>query len=80
MQEYVKKLSLAKARLIFRKNCGFLNTVCMNFKNNKKYKSERYLCPDCTNLIPTITHIDSQDLLTKCEGNKDLRSDLNLIK
>ena len=78
MQEYVKKLSLAKARLIFRKNCGFLNTVRMNFKNNKKYKSERYLCPDCTNLNPTITHIDSQDLLTKCEGNKDLRSDLNL--
>ena len=36
MQNYVKKLNLAKARLIFRKNCGFLKTFRMNFKNEKK--------------------------------------------
>ena len=50
----------------------------MNFKQNKKYKSEKYKCPDCMKLNPTQTHIDDQDTLTSCEGNKDLRSDLNL--
>ena len=78
MKDYLKELSLAKARLIFRRNCGFLGTIRMNFKQNKKYQTERYRCPDCTKLNPTQTHIDDQDNLTSCEGNKDLRSDLNL--
>ena len=74
----MKELSLAKARLIFRRNCGFLSTIRTNFKQNKKYKKEKYRCPDCTKLNPTQTHIDDQDSLISCEGNKDLRSDLNL--
>ena len=78
IKDYLKELSLAKARLIFRKNCRFLNTIRMNFKQNKKYKSEKYKCPNCMNLNPTQTYIDDQDTLTSCEGNKDLRSDLNL--
>ena len=78
MKDYVKELSLAKARLIFRRNCGFLSTIRMNFKQNKKYKKEKYRCPDCTKLNPTQTHTDDQDSLISCEGNKDLRSDLNL--
>ena len=78
IKDYVKELSLAKARLIFRRNCGFLSTIRMNFKQNKKYKKEKYRCPDCTKLNPTQTHIDDQDSLISCEGNKDLRSDLNL--
>ena len=78
IKDYFKKLSLDKSRLIFRRNCRILNCVCMNFKNKKKYRSERYSFPDFLNLNPTKTHLDDQDFLTTCEGNKDLRSDLDL--
>ena len=78
MQNYVKKLNLAKARLIFRKNCGFLKTFRMNFKNEKRYKNLGFECPDCMYLNPPVSHTDHQDFLTSCKGNEDLRTDLNL--
>ena len=79
-QQYFNELSLEKSRLIFRRNCGFLGSVRMNFKQDKKYKAEKYRCPDCLNLNPPLTHTDHQDFLTSCEGNKDLRTDLSLDK
>ena len=77
-QEYMKKLSLSVARIIFRRNCGMIQTIRSNFKNDKRYKSEKYLCPDCRHLVPPVSHVDQQDLITSCEGNRDLREGLEL--
>ena len=77
-KDYLKNLNLEKARVIFRKNCGMIKTVRSNFKNVKKYKAEKYLCPDCRHLEPPVSHVDKQDLLTHCEGNRDLREGLEL--
>ena len=78
IKEYMKTLNLKNARMIFRRNCGMIQTVRANFKNDKKFKSERYLCPDCRHLEPPVSHVDQQDLLTSCEGNRDLREGLEL--
>ena len=78
MKSYLKDLSLKNARVIFRRNCGMIQTVRTNFKNDKRYKSERYLCPDCRHLEPPVSHTDKQDLLTSCVGNRDLREGLEL--
>ena len=78
MKEYLKTLNLKNARMIFRRNCGMIQTVRSNFKNDKRYKSEKYLCPDCRHLEIPVSHVDQQDLLTTCEGNRDLREGLEL--
>ena len=51
----------------------------MNFKSMKKYKSLKYICQDCIQMNPPVSHLDNQEILmTECLGNADLRSDLNL--
>ena len=39
MKSYLKDLSLKNARVIFRRNCGMIQTVRYNFKNDQRYKS-----------------------------------------
>ena len=73
MQSYLMSLNLRDSRVIFRRNCYFLPCVRLNFKSDKKYKSEGYLCPDCLALDPSVSHPDHQDGLLSCLGNSDLR-------
>ena len=47
MSPYLKNLSLHDSRVLFRKNAYMLKTVRLNFKSDKRYKAEGYLCPDC---------------------------------
>ena len=78
IKDYLKTLSLKNARMIFRQNCRLIQTIRTNFKSDKRYLSEKYLCPDCRHLETPVTHVDEQDLLTSCEGNRDLRDGLDL--
>ena len=80
MEDYLKNLNLESGRMIFRKNASLIKTVMMNFKSVKKYKSLRYICQDCIQMNPPVSHLDNQEtLLSECLGNADLRIDLNLM-
>ena len=70
---YLKNLNLHDSRILFRKNSYMLQSVRLNFKSNKRYKAEGYLCPDCQSLDPPVSHPDHQDKLLTCQGNSDLR-------
>ena len=50
-----------------------MQTVRLNFKSDKRFKAEGYLCPDCLSLDPQVSHPDHQDDLLTCQGNSDLR-------
>ena len=71
-------LNLQDSRIYFRKTCFLLQTVRLNYKSNKQYKAESYLCPDCLSLDPPISHPDDQASLLTCHGNSDLRVGKNL--
>ena len=73
MKSYLKTLNLEDARILFRKNSFMLKTVRYNFKSDKHYKAEGYLCPDCLALDPPVSHPDNQEELLTCQGNLDLR-------
>ena len=68
-----RRLNLQDSRIFFRKTCFLLQTVRLNFKSNKQYKAESYLCPDCLSLDPPVSHPDDQASLLTCQGNSDLR-------
>ena len=78
IKEYFKQLNLHDSRTIFRKNSFMLKTVRSNFKSDKRYKAESYLCPDCLTLDPPVSHQDTQEALATCQGNSDLRQGINL--
>ena len=78
MSPYLKNLSLHDSRVLFRKNAYMLKTVRLNFKSDKRYKAEGYLCPDCLSLDPPVSHPDHQDELLTCQGNSDLRLNRDL--
>ena len=79
MKDYMRNLNLSSGRMIFRKNSFMIKTVMMNFKAEKRYKSLNYICQECLNLNPPVSHLDHQEaLLSNCQGNADLRVDLDL--
>ena len=78
IQEYFETLDLQSARTIFRRNSYMLKTIRSNYKSDRKYKAEGYLCPDCLVLDPPVSHVDTQKALLTCKGNDDLRQGLDL--
>ena len=78
MRSYLKTQNLEDARILFRKNSYMLKTVRLNFKSDKRYKAEGYLCPDCLSLDPPVSHPDHQEELLTCPGNSDLRLNRDL--
>ena len=72
---YYKTLNLRESRTIFRKNSYILQSIRMNWKNHKKYKSEGFKCIDCLALVPPVSHPDHQDILLtpKCQENSIYR-------
>ena len=55
-----------------------LKTIRSNFKSDRRYKAEDYLCPDCLALDTPVSHQDTQEALATCQGNSDLRQGLEL--
>ena len=47
MKEYFNTMKLSDIRMNFRRRYYMIQTIRLNFKGNKKYKSEGYRCPDC---------------------------------
>ena len=79
MKEYMKNLNLSAGRMIFRKNSFLIKTVMMNYKSEKRFKSLKYICQECLKMNPPVSHLDNQEaLLSTCQGNADLRADLDL--
>ena len=78
IQGYLRDLNLVDSRTIFRRNSFTLKTIRLNYKGNKKYKSEGYLCVNCLSLTPPVTHPDHQDALLSCPGNLDLQRGKNM--
>ena len=74
LQPYFKTLNLIDSRTIFKRNSFTLNTVRENFKGNKQYRKEKYMCVNCLALDPPLEHPDNQgSLLRSCPGNLDLQ-------
>ena len=71
MKDYVEKLSLYEARIIFKHKSSMSRYVKMNYKGDKKYKQEGWKCDDCLQL-------DTEDHLLSCIGYEELRKNLNL--
>ena len=79
MKEYMKNLNLSAGRMIFRKNSFLIKTVMMNYKSEKRIESLKYICQECLKMNPPVSHLDNQEaLLSTCQGNADLRADLDL--
>ena len=92
MQDYFKKLNVQESRMKFRIDCFLVPTIRLNFKSNKKYKAEKWLCPDCTPECVTKSsgppgdlsspslnlYADSQEHAYVCLGNSDLRQGRDL--
>ena len=71
MKDYVEKLSLYEARIIFKHKSSMSRYVKMNYKGDKKYKQEGWKCDNCLQL-------DNEDHLLSCIGYEELRKNLNL--
>ena len=78
IKDYFKTLKIQSSRIIFKRNCFMLKTIRSNFKSDKRYKAEGYLCPDCLDLDSPVRHQDTQQALANCQGNSDLRQGLVL--
>ena len=47
MKPYFNAMKLSDIRMNFRMKYSMIQTIRLNFKGNKRYKSEGYRCPDC---------------------------------
>ena len=47
MNSYFKTLTVRESRLRYRIKYFLTPTVCLNFKNDKVFKAQNYLCQDC---------------------------------
>ena len=47
MKTFFKTMNVADARMAFRIQNFLVPTIRLNFKSDKKFKAEGWLCPDC---------------------------------
>ena len=47
MKPYFNAMKLSDIRMNFRMKYSMIQTIRLNFKGNRRYKSEGYRCPDC---------------------------------
>ena len=71
IKEYILKLNVPDARLMFAIRAKMTRTVQMNYKGVRQFKSNGWKCYGCGSL-------DTQDHLLTCAGYQHLRSDKNL--
>ena len=58
MKGYFKTMNVADSRMAFKIQNFVVPTIRLNFKSDKKYKAEGWLCPDCR--VPGSDVSDSQ--------------------
>ena len=47
LKEYFKSMTISRARLFFKIQSSVTPTVRINFKSDKKFKSQKWICTDC---------------------------------
>ena len=73
----IQRMTVSERRLALKRNYFLTQTVAMNYKNDKKFKSQNYLCQDC--LLSSSTEgtkgfPNSQEhLMYECPANEDIR-------
>ena len=74
MSDYFKTLNVSDSKMRLRAKLSMVQTVRNNFHNNKKFKAEKFQCPNCLS-IGIAEQMDSQShlLTSSCEANSDLR-------
>ena len=74
MSDFLTKLSLRDIRVKVQSELFMIPTIRKNFKNHRRYKEERYRCPDCA-LMGILDASDSQEhvLTASCQANSDLK-------
>ena len=70
-KEYFSKLNLPDARLKFALRTKMTRTVQTNYKGDKKFTSNKWLCRDCK-------VEDTQDHILRCPTYQHLRIEKNL--
>ena len=76
-KSYFRTMTVRESRLAFKIKYFLTPTVAMNFKNDKKFKSQNYLCQDCllsSSTEGTKGYPNSQEhLMYECPPNEDIR-------
>ena len=86
MKQYFKTLNVSECRLRFKIKYFLTPTVSWNFKNDKVFKAQNYLCQDCLsddvmNDSRPRGSINSQEhLMYECPANLDLKRGKSLDK
>ena len=70
-KSYLKEMTVEDGRTFFSYRSSMLKAVQCNFKNNRKYKENQYLCK-CKE------HLDSQSSLLECRLYDHLKEGLNI--
>ena len=63
MKSYFKTMNISKSRLFFKVQSLITPTVRINFKSDKKFKSQKWICTDCMeeNIDNCINNITQKD-------------------
>ena len=69
--EYIKEENIPNARTLFKYRCDMFDAK-MNFKSNKEYIKENYMCDSCESAQEDNLHV------LHCESYKDLRKEKDL--
>ena len=75
MSDFLTTLSLKDMRVRVQSELYMIPTIRKNFKNHRRYKEEKYRCPDCAS-IGILDVSDSQEhvLTSSCPANSDLKA------
>ena len=69
--KYIEEETIPKARILYRYRCDMYDAK-LNFKNNKDYKNDNYMCDSCESEQEDNLHV------LHCPSYKDLRMDKDL--
>ena len=87
MKHYFKTLNIQEAHLCYKIKYFLVPTVSLNFKNDKTFRAQNYLCQDCLTeelaedgkSTTTLGFQNSQDhLVYECSANEDLKEGKSL--
>ena len=80
VKDYLKEMDLRGARLRFKLRSKMTPTVKSNFKNDKKFKQQKWSCEGCSKVGPNgevVGNLDTQEHIQNCESYGDLRKGKN---
>ena len=77
LNNFNKTLNVKESRLCFKIKYYLTPTISTNFKNDKKFKSQKYLCQDCIVEVKTDSFQGYEDTqehqMYVCTANADIR-------